>query len=307
MRRRRHPRRWARRPVAPVTGRRPKGQTGNLPRPGSATTTARPWVTTLCPPCGQPTLWPGGRVGGSANVAALLVPPAVAVVDLALLAHRLGEWVGADRRRRRPRHRHGVPALRSGAWLRLLHVRREAVTQDRHASRGRLLDSGTTPHGGNPTCSCSHPINNDDFSVFEVPPKNLPHMVKLVAGRMPDQSDPDQVLASIDLQQDNGVRVGTVIRVPFAALSQRARRAEQRQPHAVGADGRPARGGHRDLRDRVSSQHRAHRRSVHHPGLRPGDQPEDGRLVQLLRTAPPRLGRSAPNSRPRPRRSAAWR
>ena len=55
------------------------------------------------------------------------------------------------------------------------------------------------PTGGNPTCSCSHPINNDDFSVFEVPPKNLPHMVKLVAGRMPDQSDPDQVLASVDL------------------------------------------------------------------------------------------------------------
>ena len=78
------------------------------------------------------------------------------------------------------------------------------------------------PTGGNPTCSCSHPINNDDFSVFEVPPKNLPHMVKLVAGRMPDQSDPDQVLASVDLQQDNGVRVGTVIRVPFAALSQRS-------------------------------------------------------------------------------------
>jgi ABC-type antimicrobial peptide transport system permease subunit len=80
------------------------------------------------------------------------------------------------------------------------------------------------PTGGNPTCTCacSRPINNDDFSVFEVAPKDLPHMVKLVAGRMPDQSDPDQVLASVALQQDNGVRVGTVIRVPFAATSQRS-------------------------------------------------------------------------------------
>lgn len=47
-------------------------------------------------------------------------------------------------------------------------------------------------------------------------------MVKLLAGRMPDQSDPDQVLASFTLQRDDGVHVGTVIRVPFAARSQRS-------------------------------------------------------------------------------------
>ena len=46
-------------------------------------------------------------------------------------------------------------------------------------------------------------------------------MVKLVAGKMPDQSSPDQVLASFTLQRDAGVRVGTVIWVPFVAPSQR--------------------------------------------------------------------------------------
>ena len=46
-------------------------------------------------------------------------------------------------------------------------------------------------------------------------------MVKLEAGRMPDQSDPDQVLASFTLAQDDGVHVGTVFHVPLAAASQR--------------------------------------------------------------------------------------
>jgi len=74
---------------------------------------------------------------------------------------------------------------------------------------------------GTPTCACSRPINPNDFSVFEVAPRDLPRVVKLVAGQMPDQSDPDQVLASVPLQQDAGVHVGTVIRVPLYAASQR--------------------------------------------------------------------------------------
>ena len=78
------------------------------------------------------------------------------------------------------------------------------------------------PTSGTPTCACSRPINFDDFGVFEVPPKQLSHMVKLESGRMPDQSDPDQVLASIALAQDDGVHVGTVIRIPFVARSQRS-------------------------------------------------------------------------------------
>ena len=74
---------------------------------------------------------------------------------------------------------------------------------------------------GTPTCACSRPISNSELSMFEVAPGDLPRVVKLVAGRMPDQSDPHQVLASISLQQDAGVHVGTVIRVPLYAASQR--------------------------------------------------------------------------------------
>ena len=74
---------------------------------------------------------------------------------------------------------------------------------------------------GTPTCDCSRPINPDDFSVFEVPPGVLPRVVKLVAGRMPDQSEPYEVLASVPLEQQAGVHVGTVIRVPLYAAAQR--------------------------------------------------------------------------------------
>ena len=38
-------------------------------------------------------------------------------------------------------------------------------------------------------------------------------MVKLLSGRMPDQSNPDEVLASYTLARDNGVRIGSVIQV----------------------------------------------------------------------------------------------
>ena len=58
---------------------------------------------------------------------------------------------------------------------------------------------------------------------------------KLISGRLPDPSDPDQVLASFTLQQDEGVHLGTVIRVPFYAASQLAA-----ANGATGAPPRPA-------------------------------------------------------------------
>ena len=85
--------------------------------------------------------------------------------------------------------------------------------------------ASATPVGavgtGTPTCACSRPMNGSAVSVFEVAPRDLPSVVKLVAGRMPDQSDPHQVLASISLQQDVGVHIGTVFHVPLFAASQR--------------------------------------------------------------------------------------
>ncbi len=75
--------------------------------------------------------------------------------------------------------------------------------------------------GGTPACACSRPINNNYMSVIETAPQDLPRVAKLVAGRMPEQSDPHQVLASFTLQQDAGVHIGTMIRVPLYSPAQR--------------------------------------------------------------------------------------
>jgi hypothetical protein len=78
------------------------------------------------------------------------------------------------------------------------------------------------PGSGQPTCACTHAINTSVFYVNELTPTGLNRAVKLVAGRMPDPSSPDEVLASFTLQQDFGIQIGSSLRVPFYASSQRA-------------------------------------------------------------------------------------
>jgi hypothetical protein len=70
----------------------------------------------------------------------------------------------------------------------------------------------TVPYSGALRCaSCRKPIDPDNFLINEVPPRQLPRMVMLLSGRMPDQSDPSEVLASFTLAKDNGVHIGSVI------------------------------------------------------------------------------------------------
>jgi hypothetical protein len=77
------------------------------------------------------------------------------------------------------------------------------------------------PYAAQPLCpSCTKPIDSEDFLVNEVPPGALPHLVALLSGRMPDQSNPHEVLASFTLARDNGVRIGTVLRVPLGSEAQ---------------------------------------------------------------------------------------
>ena len=75
---------------------------------------------------------------------------------------------------------------------------------------------------GRVICRCSEPVGSN-FAVLEVPPAKLTRVVKLVAGRMPDQSAPDEVLASFTLAQDKGVRVGSVLTVPIYLPAGRGR------------------------------------------------------------------------------------
>ena len=75
------------------------------------------------------------------------------------------------------------------------------------------------PAIGQPTCTCTHPINPTELSVH-VSPHQGRSPYKLLSGRLPDPSAPDEVLASFTLRQDYGVHLGSVIRVPFYASSQ---------------------------------------------------------------------------------------
>ena len=75
------------------------------------------------------------------------------------------------------------------------------------------------PDSGQPTCACKYPLNPSQFGVVVLPANGRPAF-NLVSGRMPEPSNPHEVLASYTLQQDEGVRLGTVIHVPFYAPSQ---------------------------------------------------------------------------------------
>lgn len=65
-----------------------------------------------------------------------------------------------------------------------------------------------------PGCdTCTSRIDSGSFGLFEIPPSGLSRVVKLLSGRMPDQSKPDEALASYTLARDNGARIGSVITV----------------------------------------------------------------------------------------------
>jgi hypothetical protein len=78
------------------------------------------------------------------------------------------------------------------------------------------------PLNGQMTCAtCTHDINTtSNLSIVDFSPNALARTVNLVAGRMPTQSSPDEVLASYNLDHDFGVHVGTVIHTQFYSASQ---------------------------------------------------------------------------------------
>ena len=77
------------------------------------------------------------------------------------------------------------------------------------------------PATGQPSCACTtQAINPSNFYINELSPNALRRVVKLVAGQMPAESSPYDVLASFTLQQDYGVHIGSVIHAPLYASSQ---------------------------------------------------------------------------------------
>lgn len=74
---------------------------------------------------------------------------------------------------------------------------------------------------GTPRCECT-PINPNYFGVLGATPAAQQKLFKLVSGRLPNPSSPDDVVMSFTLAKQAGLQVGSVIHVPFYAPSQRA-------------------------------------------------------------------------------------
>jgi hypothetical protein len=82
-----------------------------------------------------------------------------------------------------------------------------------------------------PRCaSCRNRIDSNNFVVSEASARQLSQLVTLLSGRMPHQSDPSEVLASFTLAQDNGVRIGSVIRMRLLSPSELATGRADRSP-----------------------------------------------------------------------------
>jgi hypothetical protein len=76
------------------------------------------------------------------------------------------------------------------------------------------------PFNGNLICTCSSAINDANTNFLSLSPGGLAQVTKLIAGRMPDQSSPDQILISVNLEHDFGLHIGSVVRTRFYTRAQ---------------------------------------------------------------------------------------
>jgi ABC-type lipoprotein release transport system permease subunit len=74
------------------------------------------------------------------------------------------------------------------------------------------------PANGPAACACPHPFSQTNFGLTEPPSPLPPDVFKLLGGRLP--SRPDEVLASFNFARDEGIHIGSVVRVPFYSPSQ---------------------------------------------------------------------------------------
>ena len=97
-------------------------------------------------------------------------------------------------------------------------------------------------------CVSCGPINaSQSFDAFEVAPRDLSRTIKLVSGRMPDQSDPGQTLASTTFADDSGVRVGSKITI-YTPTPAQINKAQARNQAISPARARLAQVPHRTVR-----------------------------------------------------------
>lgn len=77
-----------------------------------------------------------------------------------------------------------------------------------------------SPGYGAPVCRCPQ-LTFSNFSINELSVADQHRYQKLVSGRWPDPSAVDEILISFSMAHDTGLHIGSTIRVPFYAPSQR--------------------------------------------------------------------------------------
>ena len=80
--------------------------------------------------------------------------------------------------------------------------------------------SALIPANGPPACSGCRLLANQNFGITGLAPQDLARQVKLLSGRMPDQSNSVEVLASYTMQRDLGIHLGSHVRIRFASERQ---------------------------------------------------------------------------------------
>ena len=145
----------------------------------------------------------------------------MAVVGAARRTCRTGNRPHSCRGQCRPSYRCRVPSLGRDPWVRCRHLQLQAAAEDRSTARSQVScgDASLSPPVLLPVPAAARSARKNSTCTPRRR-KTLSQVVNLVAGKMPDPSDSHQVVASFSLQ-DYGVHIGTVLRVPFYAASQR--------------------------------------------------------------------------------------
>ena len=109
------------------------------------------------------------------------------------------------------------------------------------------------PDNGPPKCACTHPNDLSNFGVAVLKGGGSAPF-NLVSGRLPEPSNPHEVMASYTLQHDEGVQLGSIISVP---VLQSVASVGRERCHRVSASARKPdgglRGGRVQLRRRSST------------------------------------------------------
>lgn len=77
------------------------------------------------------------------------------------------------------------------------------------------------PSAGALTCACTRPVNENEFGIFQLSRTELPRLAQLESGRLPNQNDATEVLASYTMARDYGLHIGSVLRLSLFTPAQK--------------------------------------------------------------------------------------